>query len=110
MKRRRLTRCAAADQFTEPKHRRISDAIENAVARTLPTNEPGVEQDLKVLRDVWLVAVQIIYDLAHCFRATLQGLKDPKTTRLTQYLKSAGYQIDDFVADHYRSIGQKYTI
>lgn len=107
MKRCGLARCAAADQFTEAKHHGVRDAVKDAISRALAANQPGIEQDLQVLRDVWLIAIQIIYDLINRHRATLQGTQDPKTARFTQDLKSARDQIDDFFVDRCHSIRPK---
>lgn len=91
LQRRRLARGAATDQFTEAKYHRVGDAIEDAIPRTFPANESGVEQDLKVLRDVWLIPVQMFYDLADCHRTALQGVQDAQTARFAQDLETAGH-------------------
>jgi len=43
-----LPRRATAHEFAEPKHDRISNAVENTVAGTFATDEACVEEDLKV--------------------------------------------------------------
>jgi len=101
-----LPRRATAYQLAEPKHDRISNAVENTVAGTLAAHEACVEEDLKVFRYVGLIAVQVTDNLVDGSRSALKCLQDANAARFPEHLKSAGNQLDHLLVDHRPPSGQ----
>ena len=95
-----LLRRAAAYQLAEPKNDRIGNAVENTVAGTLAADEACVEEDLKVFRDVGLIALQITDNLVDRFRSALKCLQDANAARFSEHPESAGNQLDHLFVDH----------
>ncbi len=95
-----LPRCAAAHQLTQLKYDRISNVVEDTVARTLAAHEPRVEEDLEMFRYVRLISFQGLDDLVdgHCF--TLKCLQDAQAARFPEDLESAGDHLDHLLVDH----------
>lgn len=65
-------RSAAAHQVAKFEYDGISNAIENAISRTLTTDQPGVKENLQVLRNVGLISIKGADDLADGHRSTLK--------------------------------------
>ena len=101
-----LPRRATAHQLAEPKHDRISNAVENTVAGTLATHESGIEEDLKVFRYVGLIPVQLADNLVNGHCTALKCLQDAEAARLPENLESAGDQLDHLLVDHGPPSGQ----
>lgn len=101
-----LPRRAPAHQFAQPKHDRISNVVENTVAGTLATHEACVKEDLKVFRDVGLIAFQITDNLVDRSRSALKCLQDTNTARFSEHLESAGDHLDHLLMDHRPTSGQ----
>ena len=101
-----LPRRATAHQLAEPKHNRISNAVENTVAGTLAAHESGIEEDLKVFRYVGLIPFQLADNLVNGHCTALKCLQDAEAARLPENLESAGDQLDHLLVDHRSPAGQ----
>jgi hypothetical protein len=95
-----LPRRATAHQLAELEHDRIGNAVENAVAGTLATHEPGIEEYLKVFRYVGLIPVQLADNLVNGHCTTLKCLQDAEAARFPENLESAGDHLDHLLVDH----------
>jgi len=91
---------ATAYQLAEPKHHRISNAVENTVAGTLAADEACVEEDLKVFRYVGLIPFQLADNLVNGHCTVLKCLQDAEAARFPENLESAGDQLDHLLVDH----------
>ena len=73
---RSLPSRAPTYQLAELENDGVGDTVKNTVAGSLAAYEPGVEQNLKVFRYVWLISLQGLNDLADRHRFTLKRLQD----------------------------------
>lgn len=84
-----VSRGTAAHQFAEPEYKGVSDTIEDAVARPFSSDEPGIKQDLQVLRNVGLAPVEVVYDLIDGHRPTSEDFENSQAAGLSKHLESA---------------------
>jgi hypothetical protein len=98
--RRGLAGRAAAHQFAQPEANGIGNAVKDAVSGTVAANQSCVEKDLQVLRNVWLISVEPVNDLADCHGTVLQRLQNTEAARFSQHLEPARHQIDHLCVHH----------
>jgi hypothetical protein len=87
-------------QLAELENDGVGDTVKNTVAGSLAAYEPGVEQNLKVFRYVWLISFQDLDDLADGHRFTLERLQDAQAAGFAENLKPSSNQFDHLAVDH----------